>query len=250
MPSSKFPPVSKHGSLEEVLPDVFFVTGSVTLKKPKMRFSRNMIVLRHGNELTIVNTVRLDDEGLAALDALGEVKHILRIAGFHGMDDPFYKDRYGVPVWALEGQVYTTGFDNAKAEPKVYFEADRTIGPDTELPIPDAKMVRIDGASPEGVLHLSRDGGILVSGDALQNWGRVDDYFSFSAGLMMRLMGFIKAHNVGPGWIKGAQPSAAQVAGLLDLDFDKVLPCHGAPVMSDAKAAYRPAIEKAVAKLS
>ena len=54
--------------------------------------------------MILVNSVRLDVAGLAALEALGRVTDVIRLAGNHGMDDPFYKDRYGAKVWAVRGQ--------------------------------------------------------------------------------------------------------------------------------------------------
>lgn len=245
-----FPPATPHGRLTEILPDVFWVPGSIRLPKSPFQFSRNMVVLRRDGKLTLVNTLRLDDAGLEALDALGEVEHVVRIAGFHGLDDAFYKDRYGAKVWVVKGQVYARGFDNTKAEPKIYFHPDEQMEAGTELPVPGARLHVIEGATPEGVLWLDRDGGVLITGDALQNWDRADDYFNFVSGLMMRFMGFIKPLNVGPGWLKQAKPKREHLAQLLDLEFDKVLPCHGAPVMSGAKEAYRPAIERALGKLS
>lgn len=245
-----FPPAAPHGELEEVLPDIFFVQGTVQLKKPRLSFSRNMTVIRHEGELTLVNTVRLDEAGLERLDALGEVKHVVRIAGFHGMDDPFYKDRYGAEVWAVKGQKYARGFDNTKAEARTYFEADVEMSADTALPFPGAKLIVIEGETPEALVWLERDGGILITGDALQNWRGADPYFSLMAKIMMRFMGFLKPHNVGPGWLKQAKPRREDLATLLKHDFDKVLPSHGETVMSEAKAAYRPALERALAKLA
>lgn len=244
MSSRPFPPASPHGELQEVFPDVFFVTGSVNLamKPLSMRFSRNMTVLRHDGALTLINTVRLNEQGLAALDALGKVEHIVRVAGFHGMDDPFYKDRYGARVWCVQGQVYAQGFDNLKSEPQTYFAADESMDAQTELPCPGAKLVLLPGKVPEAVLLLERDGGILVTGDSLQNWATADRFFSLPAKLMMRMMGFIKPHNLGPGWLKQAQPDLNAVRGLLDLPFDHVLPAHGQAVVGGARQAYEPVI--------
>ncbi|GEM_PF-3074825 len=110
-----FPKAMKHGDIEEVFSDVFFVTGSCSSRRPlPMKFSRNMTVVRDGNELTLINTVRLNEAGLKQLEALGQVKHVIRLAGFHGVDDPFYKDRYGAKVWSVDA-VYNFTFD---AEPK------------------------------------------------------------------------------------------------------------------------------------
>ncbi len=236
-----FPEAMAHGEIAELFPGVHFVTGTVAMKAPlPTRFSRNMTILVHDGAVTLVNTVRLGPDGLRALDRLGEVRHVLRIAGFHGMDDAFYKDRYGATVWSVDAP-YVPGFD-ATADP--YFTADRILSADTALPIPDARLIPFASASPaEALLHLDREGGIVISGDCLQNWARPDRYFSLPARLMMRMMGFIKPYNIGPGWLKFAKPDTAEVKALLDLDFEHVLPVHGAPVIGSAKAKFRPRIE-------
>lgn len=241
-----FPPSLPHGALEEIFPDVFFVTGTVGMPGPiPVRFSRNMTVIRQGRALTLVGTVRLDEAGLAALDALGEVKHVIRLAGFHGMDDPFYKDRYGAKVWVVRGQVYARGFDAPKtAKADGYFQPDVEMDAGTELPVAGARLVTFDGQTGEGVLLLEREGGILVTGDSLQHWERVDPYFNWLGAIVMRLMGFIKPYNVGPGWLRTAKPDLRQVRGLLDLPFEHVLPVHGAPVIGRAREKYRPSLER------
>lgn len=38
-----------------------------------------MVVIRDGNNPTLVNTMRLDKAGLTALDALGTVKNIVKL---------------------------------------------------------------------------------------------------------------------------------------------------------------------------
>lgn len=245
MATREIPEASPHGELRELFPDVFMVTGSVTMKMPiPMRFSRNMTVIRQGESLTLVGSMRLGDAGLAKLDGLGKVEHVIRLAGFHGMDDPFYKDRYDAKVWVVKGQRYIAGFDAKKKGAVPYFTADVEMDDTTELPIAGAQLFVFKSARPpEGLLLLEREGGILVAGDSLQNWPRTDTYFNWPAKLMMKAMGFIKPHNVGPGWLKGAKPDVAEVRSVLDLDFDHLLPVHGDEVIGKAKAAYRPAID-------
>ncbi len=241
MTDSAFPPALPHGELTEVLPDIFFVTGTIRMA-PLVSFSRNMTVVREGERLVLIGSVRLDDAGLAALDALGKVTDVIRLAGFHGMDDPFYKDRYGAKVWVLEGMSYRKGF---APDPKVppYFEADVKIGPDTELPLHDASLYTFSTKPSEALLLLEREGGVVVTGDSLQNWGRTNRYFSLVGKLMMKSMGFIKPHNLGPGWTKGVKPKVEEIRGILELEFEHLLPGHGDPVKGGAKQAYRPVIE-------
>ena len=235
------PPARAHGELEELFPDVFFVTGSLGMPgRLPVTFSRNMSVFREGGRLVLVNSVRLGDAGLAALDALGKVTDVVRLAGYHGMDDPFYKERYGATVWALEGQRYVSGFD-LSAPP--YLEADRTLVAGGDLPLRGARLHVIGSKPLEGLLLVQREGGILVAGDALQNWAKPDPFFSFLGKLMLRGMGFIKPHNLGPAWLKRTHPPHEHLRQILDLPFEHVLPAHGAPVRGAAKERYRPVIE-------
>ena len=247
MTTRPHPPARPHGALSEVLPEVFFVTGTIAMPGPlPVRFSRAMTVFREGARLVLVNSVRLDEAGLEALDALGEVSDVLRLAGNHGSDDPFYKERYGARVWAPMGAPYMPGFDPS-APP--YFEPDVRFDARTELPIAGASARLIEATPVEAVLVVPRHGGVLVSGDALQNWETTDAYFSWLGALMMKVMGFIKPHNVGPGWLSQCKPSKAGVEALLELDFEHVLPSHGVPVRGGAKQKFRPAIERTLARL-
>ena len=242
-----FPAAYPHGELDEVFDDVFFVPGTVRMGGPvPMSFSRNMVVLKDGGSLTIVNSMRLNDAGLAKLEALGKVENIIRLAGFHGMDDPFYRDRYDAKVCVCKGNVYAKGFDNTKLKAEDgYLQPDIVMSDSSDLPISGAKLVTLDCIAGEGLLLLERDGGILITGDSLQNWGAADEYFSLPAKLVMKLMGFMKPHNVGPAWVKTAKPKPAQLRGILDLDFEHVLPGHGAKQIGGAKEKFRPAIERA-----
>ncbi len=226
-----------------MLPDVFFVTGTIAFPGPlPMRASRNMTVIREGERLIVINSVRLDDVGIAALDKLGKVTDVIRLAANHGMDDPFYAARYGAQVWAVSGQRYTAGFSTSN--PETYFTPHIEIDASTKLPLEGASLYRIESTPPEGLLMLSRHGGVIVAGDCLQNWAAPDAYFNWAARPVMRMMGFFKPHNVGPGWFKQGKPPLAQMRGILGLPFANVLPSHGAPVLGGALDLFRPAIDR------
>jgi hypothetical protein len=237
------PPAGKHGELREVLPGLHFVTGTVKMPGPlPVRFSRNMTVVRRGDRLVLVNTVRLDDDGLAALDKLGKVTDVVRLAANHGLDDPFYAERYGAKVWVVKGQRYTAGFNTSS--PKTYFTPDHEMDATTALPIDGAKLFVFDSTPSEGLLVLGDHGGVVISGDCLQHWAAPDEYFSWLGRTMMKMMGFIKPHNIGPGWLKQCKPPKDQLRAILDLSFANVLPAHGAAVVGDAREHYRAAIER------
>ena len=237
------PPALPHGEIREVLPGVHFVTGTVAMPTPiPIRFGRNMTIFREGDRVVLVNTVRLDDVGLAALDALGKVTDVIRLAGNHGSDDPFYRERYGAKVWVVKGQRYTAGFDtNAK---DVYLEPDVEADEATELPVAGARLIVLHGAPPEGLLFVDRQGGTIVSGDCLQHWVR-DERASLLGRVMLRLGGFMRPYNVGPAWLKQTKPPKDDLKKILDREFENVLTAHGSEVIGGAREHYRAAIERA-----
>lgn len=251
-----FPDATPHGKLVEVLPDIFVVRGSTLMPgfmplMPKflsMMINVNMTVIRQGRSLTLVNTVRLDEQGLKDLDALGTVDHIVRVAAVHGKHDPFFKNRYpNATVWAAKGTHYIADFNNLKPdEYPEYFKADVYMDRSTKLPIANARLYFFDDNFNEVVLLLDREGGVLLSGDSMQNFDS-GEYFNWAGYLMMRLAGFIKPTRLGLGWLAFSDVSPEAIAGLLDLEFANVLPSHGSPVIGDARSKYKTIIDETVA---
>lgn len=241
--SSPHPPASPHGALREVFDGVWFVRGGIKMPMwMPMRIGRSMTVVRGDDGLVLFNSMRLSDRGLAELDALGEVKHVIRVGGFHGRDDAFYRDRYGATVYAVQGQRYNRGMKPDAEAP--FMEPDVWLSGDSALPIRDAELIVLSSSNPpEALCRLDREGGILITADSLQNIPAPDEFFNFPARVMMKRFGFFKPHNVGPGWLQFAKPSAREVRSILQVDFQHLLPGHGTPVIGEAKEKYRPAIE-------
>src|SRR5258707_4647645 len=121
----QFPPALRHGLLEEVFPDVFFITGMMktVLMDVPWQFNRNMVVVRDGDALTLINSIRLNETGLSRLEALGRVANVVKIGSMHGRDDAFYRQRYGAILWALAGMTH-----------EHRLVADRELRPDCEMP--------------------------------------------------------------------------------------------------------------------
>lgn len=225
--TDRFRAAAPHGALTEVFSDIFFVTGTIQVNfDGDFQFSRAMTVVRQGESLTIINTVRLDEAGMAALDALGKVEHILKLGSFHGVDDAFYVDRYAAKVWGLAGMRLPEGVG-----------LDHEVGEGDALPIDGASLF-VFGTSkmPEALLRLDRDGGVLVAADSLQNWAEVDEYFDEPSKAKMTEMGFIQPANIGPGWLHACSPEASDFARLGALEYRHLLPGHGTPLLRDAKS--------------
>lgn len=232
----QFPPALQHGGIEEVFPDVFFVSGAMetVLQDMDWKFSRNMTVVRDGECLTIINSVRLNDDGLAALDRLGRVTAVVRLGSLHGRDDPFYVDRYSAEYWVMPGMVHETGLP-----------ATHILTADAPLPISDASLFEFRTTQmPEGILHLDRAGGILIACDALQNWLTPDEYFSDTSRELMQQMGFFTPANLGPVWVQRATPAAEDFARLKELSFRHALCGHGEPLRDTAHKDFSTTIDR------
>ncbi len=233
-----YPDALPHGPLTEVMPETFFVTGTA---RPQFmglswQFSRNMVVLRRGHTLTLVNTVRLDEAGLAALDALGEVTTVVRLGAFHGLDDAFYLDR-------APGARY---FGLAGAPPEGPRTPDVWLHPEAPPPMPETQVFLFETtAVPEALLLLPTRGGTLVSCDSLQNWAEPDAFFDAESAERMRTFGFIAPANIGPGWRQAAQPEASDFARIEALPFRNLLPAHGTPLLGTAHAALTETFRRA-----
>lgn len=240
------PPARPHGPLREVLPGLWFVTGTVAMNVPlPLRFSRAMTAVVADGRVILVNSVRLDDAGLARLEQLGRVTDVIRLAGNHGSDDAFYQQRFAARVWAAAGAPYVPGFD-LRATP--YFTADASFDATTELPIAGARVRMIGSTPPEAVLWLPQHGGTVIAGDSLQNWAAPDRYFNWIGRFMMRRMGFLRPFNVGPAWLGRCKPPATDLRAIAALAYANLLPAHGEPVLGDAATKFRPALERAASK--
>ena len=221
----QFPPVQPHGSLEPIFNDAWYVTGSVVFK-PLLRLPRNMVVLRHGGELTVINSVRLDAEREAGLDALGKVTHVMKI-GFHGMDDAYYVDRYGAKMWTV---------------------GDGSLSEDSQLPFPDARVFMFkQTVVPEAAVLVEREGGLLITCDSVQHWVP-KDVMSRAAKIVTRLIGFQHPAQIGPPWRKRQTPPGGSLKAdferLADLPFERLIGGHGGLLERDGPTLLRASIQR------
>ncbi len=215
----QYPKSQPHEAIEEIFPDVFLVHGSVRML-PGMRMNRNMVVLRQGDALTLISPVRLSAEGEAALDALGRVRHVMRIGVFHGLDDPYYVEHYGAEFWSQAGS------DHYKAP-----SLNRVLVEGGPLPVEGAELFAFrETRFPECALRVPCDGGLLITCDSLQyhtDWS----YCTLPARAILKLVGFSPRMLVGPPWRKYMTPRGASLRPdferLLALEFQHLVGAHG-----------------------
>jgi hypothetical protein len=230
------PPAQPHDLPVELISDAFFIQSSIEMARG-MRINRNMVVLRQDGELALLNPVRLTPEGEAQLEALGEVKHLIRLGFFHGVDDAYLKDRYGATFWCQARS-------NVHPEPT----PDHILEESVELPFRDMSLfVFHQTKKPECAMVWNRDGGLLVACDSIQHHVSTPRC-SFMAKAVMRAMGFMRPANIGPPWRKfmtkkggSLQPDFER---LLGLDFDHLVGAHGTPLRGGAKAALGATVER------
>lgn len=118
----KLMPAQAHGSILKLFDNIWFVQG--TVKMPMimpMKISRSMTIIKdeETDDLILVNSMRLSDAGLAEFEKLGKVANVIRISGFHGRDNGFFRDRYGAKVFAIAGQIYTRKLGKEKMQKNI-----------------------------------------------------------------------------------------------------------------------------------
>ena len=234
---TSFPKALPHGPLTSVADGICCVRGAFAMG-PGVTISRTMTVVDTGDGLVVLNAVRLSDSAQAELDAMGQVKQLVKLSDSHAIDEPYYVDRYKPAVWSLSGAAMGK------------LSVDRTLGPDG----PVAGGVVVDygetAGRREGAYLVPAGGGTLVTCDAIQNCADTEGA-SFLGRIVTSLMGFKGGVIVPPMWRRVQKLSGSRVGetlrGLVDLSFANLVTGHGPPVVGGADALVRSAIERASA---
>ena len=233
-----YPEAQPHDPPVQIADDLFVVYGSMKMQ-PLVRITRNMTIVRSNDELTLISPVRMDEAGLEALDALGRVRHVIRLGPMHGLDDPFYLDRYDADFWSFEdGETYPTR------------PGTKPLTEGMDLPFPNARLFVFNHLKQtEGAILLERDPGILLTVDAVQTYSTPPHmpHTSVLANLLLPLLGFPRKTIIGPVWIKLLAESKEAIQPeferLLELPFDRMIAAHGTYLASGAheevSAAFR-----------
>lgn len=234
-----YPDALPHDPVKAIDDDLFIVHGCVQ-PSTIVRFTRNMVVVREHGQLTLINPVRMDDAGLASLEALGTVANVLRLGPMHGMDDPFYVDRYNAAFWAF-------------ADGKTYSESaiSHTLNEGGDLPFGDASLFAFQYMKEtEGAILLQRGSGVLITCDAIQSYSTAPHYphTNLFTRLLMPVIGFPKKTLIGPMWMKflvtDRDGMKSEFQRLLEWDFDQLIAAHGTFLDQGAHPAVEQAFER------
>ena len=72
--------------------------------KLTITLSRNMVAVRGPDGWVLLNPVRLSDAAETELLAQAPFKHAVRLGTYHGRDDGYYVDKFGVDLWGVPGE--------------------------------------------------------------------------------------------------------------------------------------------------
>ncbi|ODN43549.1 hypothetical protein [Piscirickettsia litoralis] len=215
----EYSPVWPHGEIKNIFENIYIVRGTniTEYEGMKIQHSRNMTIINQNGDLTLINTVRLSDDGLNQLDNIGQVKHVVRIGAFHGRDDAFYLDRYNAEFWAF-----------GSIEKPVGQKINHSLSDSSSLPINDYQFFKFLGSSPEeGFIYCNCHGGIIFTCDSIKNWIEVDQFFSGESGRAASEAGEIAKARISPIWLEATGMRKEAFNQILGLKFKHLISAHG-----------------------
>jgi len=226
------PPASRHLPLRECFPDVWLAASVNSMAIPlgfKITFSRNMVAVRAVDGWVLLNPVRLSESAEAELLAKAPFRHAVRLGTYHGRDDGYYVDRFGVEFWGVPGE---------QSYPEPVFS--REITEDGPFPIAGAQVVIFRNATRAECVVFLPQHRLLVTCDSVQHYDG-DPLVSMLGKLVMYPMGFFTPCVIGPIWLKTVTPPGGTVRAdferVLALDFDHLISGHGTPKLGGAREA-------------
>jgi hypothetical protein len=227
---STYTPIYDHGELTKVLDNVYIVRGSINLMFGIM-IDRTMTIVKRGDDLTVINSIRVNEEVEAEIKKLGTIKHLVRMCTGHGADDTYFNNTFEPTYWSLEGIAPVI---NGKTH-------DKALTEDGERPIPDMKLVILKNAPlkkmHECVIWIPDNDGTLITCDFIQN-NIAPGHANFVGKHMSYLMGFRGECKCTPVWRSTmGMDHWDDIERILAWDFENLVAAHGSAKIGGAKAA-------------
>jgi hypothetical protein len=225
--TKNYTPTTEHGELTKILDDVYVVRGSFYLGLGAM-ISRTMTIVKRGNDLTVINAVRVSEEAEAEIKKLGTVKNLVRMSEGHGCDDAYYLNTFKPTYWSVKSFKPI-----AHGPPPDYTKALEEVG---EVPIPDMKVILFKNAA-ESVLWLPDGGGTVIACDLIQNNIETPPHTNWLGKQATYWMGFQGECKCVPIWrlINGTD-QWEDCERVLAWEFNNLVSGHGEAKIGDAKA--------------
>ena len=113
------------------------------------------------------------------------------------------------------------------------------------MPFPDCSFFIFETSIyPEGFLHITKEGGILITCDSIKNWVSADPFFSTETAKLYDEQGFFGYASVSKIWQDACNIQASDFIKLKALSFCHLLSAHGDPLLNDADSKLTTTIEK------
>ena len=221
--------VLKHSALVQAQDNLWHVEGAI----PNMALKRRMTVVRRDDgDLVLHSPMALDEESMAAIEALGRVAYILVPNGWHRLDAPNFRKRYP------EAKLLCPSGSKKKVSEVV--DVDGTY---EDFPAdPAVSLQYLEGIKKlEGVLIVKHEGkATIVFNDCLFNLRHGKGI----SGLLFRILGSSGGPKVTRIMrlfaIKDKKALRAQLESLADTEgLCRLIPGHGKPIEEEASATLR-----------
>lgn len=203
------------GRISQLFWSVFLVQDYIPLG-PAMHLTRNMIIIRHRQELTLINPIRLSDSEEKRLARLGHVTHVLRLGDLPGAAEEYYLKKYQARLWPLPGQLQTNSLKAPFPGGEVYFFR-HSNRPEAALLIDEHRLL-ITNQALQFIDHDSRNNRL--------------------ADVALWLRGYHPGLNIVRSWLNKtglkSRSAEADFNDLTHLDFDALIGAHGSFLSTDA----------------
>jgi hypothetical protein len=213
--------VLPHGDIEQLADNLYTVVGK--LRMPFGETPRRMTIVRlTDNRLAIYSAIALDEPHMAKLEALGRPMFLIVPSAIHRIDAHPWKERYpGLTVFAPEGACVKISevvpVDDTRidvGDPRVHIDV-----------VPGTKRREL------AMVVETSTGKTLVVNDLIFNLPVMKGI----AGFGLRVLGFGPGHPTMPRLVKRKLVAdeaqvRAQLREWADLDLERLLVSHGAPI--------------------
>ena len=193
-----------------------------------MMIGRTMTIYKDGDDLIILNSIRVNEAVEKDILELGQVKHLVRMCDAHGLDDPYYFDKFKPTYWGLDTFKAINGPNGPLRHTKVLQEGD--------TPIPNMKVVTIQSGK-ECTFWIPDHGGTVIACDLVQNVTEIPIHASWFGGKITKWGGFMGECTCAPPlWkILHGKDHKQAVQNILSWDFENLFTAHGSARVGGAK---------------
>ncbi len=199
---------------------------------------RRMTVMRvGGNKLAVHGAVRMSEQDMQRLDAIGRVSYVIAPNPFHASEAPWYADRYP------EARTLVPAAMRRKQERRMRIDGTIEQGWPAERR-GELEALVIDGLRlPETAYWHARSKTLVVT-DLVMNFG--NDHFRGVLKLLMRINGIVG--RFGPSRlfraaIKDKTVFRESLARVMRWDFDRIVMSHGRVLETGGKSGMARAFE-------